>query len=81
MSSALGIEHFEHGETGRTGESFRADSEVELTAALSRATTLVGRADVRDACRRKVADYSVERAAQGIAEAYQQATALARRTA
>jgi glycogen synthase len=68
-------------ESGRTGESFRADSEEALTEALTRAMTLVGRADVRDACRRKVADYSVERAAQGIAEAYRQATALARRTA
>jgi hypothetical protein len=43
--------------------------------------TLVGRADVRDACRRKVADYSVERAAQGVADAYHQATALARQSA
>jgi glycosyltransferase involved in cell wall biosynthesis len=68
-------------EAGRTGEPFRADSEEALTAAISRAMTLVGRADIRDACRRKVADYSVERAAQGIAEAYRQATALARRSA
>jgi glycosyltransferase involved in cell wall biosynthesis len=68
-------------EAGRTGESFRADSEPELTAALERAMALVGRADVREACRRKVADYSVERAAEGIANAYRQATALARQTA
>jgi len=68
-------------EAGRTGESFAADSEVQLTAALSRAMTLVGRADVRAACRAKVAGYSVERAAQGVADAYRQATALARKTA
>ncbi len=68
-------------EPGRTGEFFPADSEPELTAALTRAMALVGRADVRDACRRKVADYSVERAAQGVADAYHQATALARQSA
>lgn len=68
-------------EAGRTGESFPADSEPGLTAALARAIALTGRAEIRDACRRKVADYSVERAAAGIADAYHQATAVARRTA
>jgi glycosyltransferase involved in cell wall biosynthesis len=68
-------------EPGLTGEFFRADSEPELTAALTRALALVGRGEIRDACRRKVAEYSVERAAQGIADAYRQATAPARKTA
>jgi glycosyltransferase involved in cell wall biosynthesis len=68
-------------EPGRTGESFRADSEPDLTRALSNAIALTGRAEIRDACRRKVAGYSVDRAAAGIAEAYHQATAVARQTA
>jgi hypothetical protein len=68
-------------EAGRTGESFRADSEPDLTAALTTAISLAGRGDVREACRRKVADYSVERAAAGIADAYHQAVAVGRQTA
>src|SRR5262249_5291145 len=60
-------------EAGRTGEWCPADSEPELTAALTRALALAGRADVREACRRKVADYTVDRAAEGVANAYRQA--------
>ena len=68
-------------ESGRTGECFAADSEPALVAALERAVALVGRPEIREACRRKVADYSVDRAAAGIADAYHQALAVERRTA
>lgn len=64
-------------EAGRTGEGCEAGSEPSLAAAIDTARALTGRADIRQACREKVAQYSVERAAQGIAEAYRQATAHA----
>jgi glycosyltransferase involved in cell wall biosynthesis len=57
-------------EPGVTGEVCETDSAPSLTAALLRAISIVNRRDVRDACRARVADYSVERAARGIAEAY-----------
>jgi glycosyltransferase involved in cell wall biosynthesis len=53
-----------------TGEVSETGSTPSLTAALLRAVALVNRGDVRNACRARVAEYSVERAAQGIAEAY-----------
>jgi glycosyltransferase involved in cell wall biosynthesis len=54
-----------------TGERFPAGCRGSLTAALWRVTCLVGRADVRECCRRQVAAYSVRAAAEGIARAYQ----------
>jgi glycosyltransferase involved in cell wall biosynthesis len=57
-------------EPGVTGEVCETGSTPSLTAGLLRAIAMVNRGDVRDACRARVADYSVERAARGIAEAY-----------
>jgi hypothetical protein len=48
-----------------------------LAAALSRVWPLVGRADVREASRRRAADYSLMRAAEGIAHAYRRVVAPA----
>jgi glycosyltransferase involved in cell wall biosynthesis len=55
---------------GRTGEVFRAGDVDDLTATLRRATALVGRADVRAACREGVGGYSVVVAAAGVARAF-----------
>ena len=66
-------------EPGLTGEVFETGSVESLRAALQRAAALVDRRDVRDACRARVADYSVERAARGIAEAYDAAASPERR--
>lgn len=59
-------------ENGVTGLTFRTDSVESLSSAMVRALTLVGREDIREACRNKVESYSVENAARGIAEAYSQ---------
>jgi len=55
---------------GETGEIFDVGSKPGLVAALQRADDLMGRLDVREACRAKSAAYSVDRAACGIAQAY-----------
>ena len=57
-------------EPGVTGEVCETGSIPGLTAALLRAVAMANRGDVRNACRARVADYSVGRAARGIAEAY-----------
>jgi glycosyltransferase involved in cell wall biosynthesis len=57
-------------EPGVTGEVFQAGSPDALAAALERALGLVGRPDVRAACRARVQGYTVDRAAEGIALAY-----------
>lgn len=53
-----------------TGCVFEAGSVSSLTKALDRALLLTARPAIRESCRRKVAAYTVERAAAGIAEAY-----------
>jgi glycosyltransferase involved in cell wall biosynthesis len=53
-----------------TGEVFDIGSRPGLVEALTRAAVLMGRPDVRDACRAQAAQYSVDRAACGIAQAY-----------
>ncbi len=55
---------------GRTGEVFEIDSAESLISALQRAIELVGRYDVREQCRQKMEGYTVEKAAEGIANAY-----------
>jgi glycosyltransferase involved in cell wall biosynthesis len=55
---------------GRTGYVFSTGSAYALAGALQNTLGLVGREDVRHACRAIVAGYSAERAAAGIAEAY-----------
>lgn len=62
-------------EPGVTGEVFEAGSADGLADALLRAFRLVDRPEVRARCREKVAGYSVERAAAGIAEAFHRVTA------
>lgn len=57
-------------EHGRTGYIFSTGSPYALAGALQNALDLAGREDVRHACRAKVAAYSTEQAAAGIAEAY-----------
>jgi len=56
---------------GRTGEIFASGSCEALAAALQRASVLIGRPETRSFCRDTVSVYSVDRAARGIAEAYE----------
>jgi glycosyltransferase involved in cell wall biosynthesis len=60
---------------GLSGEVFQSDSVASLATMLTQTLNLVGRPDIRAHCRRKVAAYSVEQAAAGIATAYQRALA------
>jgi glycosyltransferase involved in cell wall biosynthesis len=55
------------GETGEIGAVGSADS---LGSAIARALPLIGRVEVRNACRSRVEQYSVRNAAGGIARAY-----------
>jgi glycosyltransferase involved in cell wall biosynthesis len=55
---------------GRTGETFASGSAAGLSAALRRAWSLSGRAEVRQRCREHAEGYSLRRAAAGVAEAY-----------
>ncbi len=64
--------------SGTTGEVFRADSVEDLRAALGRAARLIGRREIRIACRAVVAAYGIEEAAAGIAAAFQAAAAAPR---
>ncbi len=57
-------------EPGSTGEVFETDVEASLTNALEKAFNLVGRSEIRTACRKKMEGYTIEKAAQGIAAAY-----------
>jgi glycosyltransferase involved in cell wall biosynthesis len=57
--------------SGTTGEIFANGSVQGLAAAIDKASRLTGHGEVRADCREKVSGYSVERAAQGIAEAYE----------
>ena len=54
---------------GLTGEVFPSDSIAGLAAALRRAISRRGQADVREACRERAARFSVHAAAVGIAAA------------
>jgi len=57
---------------GITGYTFETGSSYSLALLLQQALGLVGCHNVRQSCRQKVSDYSVENAARGIAEAYWQ---------
>jgi glycosyltransferase involved in cell wall biosynthesis len=57
-------------EPGVTGEIAATGSAESLAAAIERALPLAARPDTRAQCRAKVSGYTVEKAAQGIAEAY-----------
>jgi glycosyltransferase involved in cell wall biosynthesis len=56
---------------GVTGEIFETGSAHSLAAALERAWPLMGRVDVRQNCRGEVGGYTVAKAAEGIARAYE----------
>ena len=58
-------------ESGVTGEICTAGSSQSLGRSLELALTLIQRTEIRSACRRKVGSYTVERAAAGIARAYE----------
>jgi glycosyltransferase involved in cell wall biosynthesis len=55
---------------GETGEVFETDSVESLVAAILRGLILIGRPTVREWCRNKGANYTTEKAAEGIADAY-----------
>jgi glycosyltransferase involved in cell wall biosynthesis len=57
-------------EPGLTGEIFEAGNERSLAAAIERALPLIRRPEIREVCRKKVSNYTVERAAEGIAQAF-----------
>jgi glycosyltransferase involved in cell wall biosynthesis len=62
-----GPDLIEHGETGYI---FSTGSAYALAGALENALPLCDRPDIRQACRARVAGYTTERAAAGLAEAY-----------
>jgi len=55
---------------GVTGEICEAGSVESLVGAVQRASMLTGRFDIRERCRERVNGYTVEKAAEGIAEAF-----------
>jgi glycosyltransferase involved in cell wall biosynthesis len=59
-------------EPGITGEIAATGSAESLAAAINRALALVGRPEIRERCCDKVSGYTVEKAAQGIAQAYRE---------
>jgi glycosyltransferase involved in cell wall biosynthesis len=59
-------------ESGVTGTIFETDSSESLASALQQAFEIIRRDETRRNCRQKVSAYSMENAARGIAEAYQQ---------
>jgi glycosyltransferase involved in cell wall biosynthesis len=66
---------------GITGEICQSNSAESLTAAIVRALPLIGRSDIREKCRQRVAQYTVAKAAGGIATAYQEVTGCRQSTA
>ncbi|WP_343419976.1 glycosyltransferase [Candidatus Flexifilum breve] len=60
---------------GVTGEVFAADAVDSLADALRRAFRLLDQPGTADRCRALVAQYSVEAAARGLAQAYAEVTA------
>jgi glycosyltransferase involved in cell wall biosynthesis len=57
--------------SGVTGEVFAAGSALSLAASLQNAKSLIRREEIRQSCRERVAGYSVDKAADGIAKAYE----------
>jgi len=64
-------------EPGDTGALFAPGDSASLSAALVDAFGLAQQPETRERCRRKVASYTVEQAAAGIADAYSMVTAKA----
>ena len=63
-------------ENGKTGERFETGSATDLAQAIIRAMELIQNPETAERCRAQVNRYSVYRAAEGIARAYQQAIAM-----
>jgi glycosyltransferase involved in cell wall biosynthesis len=59
---------------GINGEIFKTDSAESLALAIQRACVLIGRFEVRKMCRESVNNYTVEKAAEGVALAYKEIT-------
>jgi glycosyltransferase involved in cell wall biosynthesis len=57
-------------EPGVTGEIFRTGYVNDLTLAIQKSFALMDSPEIREACRNKASVYNVERAAEGIATAY-----------
>ena len=60
--------------SGVTGEVFPVGDRAALAAALAKVARWANDPDVRNRCRERIAGYTIARAAQGVAEAYQAAT-------
>ncbi len=60
-------------ESGVTGEIFESGSAKELALVIQRSCQWIGNVETREACRSKVDRFSVQKAAEGIARAYQDA--------
>src|SRR5262249_19388302 len=58
---------------GLTGEVFESGSGPSLANAFGRARSREARLSIREACRARAAEYSVHKAAEGIARAYESA--------
>lgn len=63
-------------EPGATGELFETNCVKSFVQALMRAFSLVGRLEIRQRCRNKVSGYTVEKAAEGIAQAYRETVGI-----
>jgi len=61
-------------EPGSTGELFQAGSVPELTAAIQRGLVLMNSSQIRDRCRSKANNFSLQRSAEGIADAFRAVT-------
>jgi glycosyltransferase involved in cell wall biosynthesis len=59
---------------GMTGDIFETDSVQGLAEAIERSLSLINRDDIRSKCRQQVSAYSVDKAAEGIAQAYRDIT-------
>lgn len=56
--------------SGQTGEVFQNDSSRSLANCIASASKLVGNLDIREICKKKVSQFSIENAAKGIAYTY-----------
>ncbi len=62
-------------ERGKTGDVFHSGSVAALASSLQNGMRLAGKPEIREICRQKVSSYSIEKAAEGIAEAYHSVSA------
>jgi len=62
---------------GRTGAIFQTNSASSLSAALQRVWPMMNQPHVREHCRQLIGGYTVDKAAEGIAQAYTEVVAYA----